>query len=144
MSRRRDRHDHLARTPVYLLEDAKDGGHRCRACASAIVRARRHHLLRSATPRSGGNRPCTIGAERRLYGHMPAWHVRDYLGEAVWCYFKFAFDRNPWDRQVSWYLYKTKSKRARPSFERFMASRTRVYVDNYQLATTSRGRPRRP
>src|SRR5262245_568633 len=77
---------------------------------------------------------------------MPAWHVRDYLGEAVWCYFKFGFDRNPWDRQVSWYLYKTKSKRARPSFECFMASRARVYVDNYQLeaATTSRGRPRRP
>src|SRR5262245_14307165 len=43
MSRRRDRHDHLARTPVYLPEDAKDGGHQCRACASAIVRARRHH-----------------------------------------------------------------------------------------------------
>ncbi len=50
-------------------------------------------------------------------------------------YFKFAFDRNPWDRQVSWYLYKTKSKRARPSFERFMASRRRAYVDNYRLYT---------
>ena len=67
---------------------------------------------------------------------MPAWRVRDYLGEEVWrSYFKFAFDRNPWDRQVSWYLYKTKSKRARPSFESFMASRRRAYVDNYQLYT---------
>jgi hypothetical protein len=71
-----------------------------------------------------------------FYEHMPAWRVRDYVGEAVWqSYFKFAFDRNPWDRQVSWYLYKTKSKSARPSFERFMASRTRAYVDNYQLYT---------
>jgi hypothetical protein len=71
-----------------------------------------------------------------FYEHMPAWRVRAYLGEEVWqSYFKFAFDRNPWDRQVSWYLYKTKSKRARPSFERFMSSRRRAYVDNFQIYT---------
>jgi hypothetical protein len=71
-----------------------------------------------------------------FYEHMPAWRVRAYVGEEVWrSYFKFAFDRNPWDRQVSWYLYKTKSKRARPSFERFMTNRRRAYVDNYQLYT---------
>jgi hypothetical protein len=71
-----------------------------------------------------------------FYEHMPAWRVREYLGEDVWSsYFKFAFDRNPWDRQVSWYLYKTKSKRARPSFEQFMTNRARAYVDNYELYT---------
>jgi len=70
------------------------------------------------------------------YEHMPASTVRDYVGEEVWrSYFKFAFDRNPWDRQVSWYLYKTKSKRSRPGFERFMASRRRAYVNNYEIYT---------
>jgi len=71
-----------------------------------------------------------------FYDHMPAWRVRDYVGEDVWrSYFKFAFDRNPWDRQVSWYLDKTRSKRVRPSFERFMTSRRHAYVDNYQVYT---------
>jgi len=71
-----------------------------------------------------------------FYEHMPAWRVRDYVGEEVWrSYFKFAFDRNPWDRQVSWYLYKTKTKRTRPSFERFMADRASAFVSNYAIYT---------
>ena len=71
-----------------------------------------------------------------FYEHMPASLVRGYVGEEVWrSYFKFAFDRNPWDRQVSWYLYKTKSKRVRPSFESFMASRARAYVSNFAIYT---------
>jgi len=71
-----------------------------------------------------------------FYEHMPASLVRAYVSEEVWrSYFKFAFDRNPWDRQVSWYLYKTKSKRVRPSFERFMSSRARAYVSNYAIYT---------
>jgi Sulfotransferase family len=71
-----------------------------------------------------------------FYEHMPASLVRAYVGEEVWrSYYKFAFDRNPWDRQVSWYFYKTKSKRTRPSFEQFMQSRRRAYVDNYAIYT---------
>jgi hypothetical protein len=69
-----------------------------------------------------------------FYEHMPASTVRDYVGEEVWrSYFNVAYDRNPWDRQVSWYLYKTKSKAARPSFERFMGSRRRAYVNNHEI-----------
>ena len=68
------------------------------------------------------------------YEHMPAHLVRAYVGDEIWrSYFKFAFDRNPWDRQISWYFYKTKTKASQPSFEDFMASRRRAYVDNHEI-----------
>jgi hypothetical protein len=70
------------------------------------------------------------------YEHMPAWRVRAYVGEEIWRdYFKFAFVRNPWDRQISQYLYKTKSKARRPSLERFMARKKRAYVTSYEIYT---------
>jgi hypothetical protein len=70
------------------------------------------------------------------YEHMPAWRVRAYLGEETWRdYFKFAFVRNPWDRQISQYLYKTESKARRPSLERFMARKKRAYVTSYEIYT---------
>ena len=70
------------------------------------------------------------------YEHMPAWRVKAYLGEAVWAsYFKFTFDRNPWDRQVSWYRFKTRKLDPKPSFAEFMANARRAYVDNYELYT---------
>ena len=73
------------------------------------------------------------------YEHMPAWRVRTYVGEDIWKrYYKFSFERNPWDRQVSWYHYKTKSRSgaAKPSFAAFNADRRRAWVENWDLYTT--------
>lgn len=73
-------------------------------------------------------------ADYGFYNHMPAVEARELIDDKVWrSYFKFAFDRNPWDRQISWYFYKTKTKASRPSFESFMASRRRAYVDNHEI-----------
>ena len=71
-----------------------------------------------------------------FYEHMPAWRVKRYLGDDIWnSYFKFAFERNPWDRQVSFYHYKTRSKPEGkvPAFEEFLAKGAKALVNNWEI-----------
>lgn len=64
----------------------------------------------------------TRGRPRRYYHHIPASQVRPLVGEEVWkTYFKFCFERNPFDRVISQYYWRHQEE-ARPSFSEYLRS----------------------
>lgn len=55
------------------------------------------------------------------HNHIEARRIRAYAGADVWSrYFKFAVERNPWDRQVSHYHWELRKKKTLPAFDVFL------------------------
>jgi hypothetical protein len=67
------------------------------------------------------------------YEHMPAWRIRELLGQDVWdSYFTFCFERNPWDKTVSYYLWKKHGQdKSMPEFADYVERKAhRLPVDS--------------
>lgn len=61
-----------------------------------------------------------IGRRKKFYNHMPAEEARSLVGNVTWSsYFKFCFERNPFDRVISLYYWCHKSE-PRPSLAKFL------------------------
>ena len=55
------------------------------------------------------------------FNHMSASLMRQRLGAAVFDgYFKFCFERDPWDKTLSWYFYRTRDVAERPPFAEWL------------------------
>ena len=86
----------------------------------ANVRAAYAHALpdRAALARTRaavkGNRPL-------YFNHMSAQLARDRIGTKRWeQFFKFCFERNPWDKVISSYFWETRNDAVRPPFDEWM------------------------
>jgi hypothetical protein len=71
------------------------------------------------------------------HDHIRAGQVQGYVGVDVWRkYYKFAFERNVYDRQVSWFHYRTRKLRKKkrwPTFESFLGCPSEAKVDNFEI-----------
>ncbi|MDP7977608.1 sulfotransferase family 2 domain-containing protein [Bacillus sp. WLY-B-L8] len=57
----------------------------------------------------------------KFYNHIRAKQVKNLIGEEIWnSYYKFCFDRNPWDKVISLYHYR--SNPATVTFDDFLKS----------------------
>jgi hypothetical protein len=114
--------------PLTEIDEARRAGGRC------AQNWRLHGWWSSSRPLLKRRWLKFAAADYGFYNHMPAAEARAALNESVWrSYFKFAFDRNPWDRQVSFYYHRYRNKKAAPSFADFMHKDARARIDNYDI-----------
>jgi hypothetical protein len=75
--------------------------------------------------------------KRKFYNHISAKEVRRIIGEETWSsYFKFCFERNPWERVISLYFHIHHSG-PRPSLSNFVNSDAPLILKHrgYELYT---------
>ncbi len=64
------------------------------------------------------------------FDHTPAWLARAKLGDDVWnSYFKFCFERNPWQKLVSLFCWRYRDCEDPPPFNEWLFADRRIASD---------------
>ncbi len=71
---------------------------------------------------------------KQYYAHMTAAELQQYLGEETWkSYFKFCFERNPYDKAISRYFLRTRNLDRRPSIEEYLETALPESLSNWAI-----------
>lgn len=78
----------------------------------------------------------SAGDPARFYNHMPAVDIRRALTAECWsAYRTFTVERNPWEKAVSLYFWRTKDLNPRPGFSEFLRAVDVRLLSNWHLYT---------
>ncbi|MCF6409084.1 sulfotransferase family 2 domain-containing protein [Pseudalkalibacillus salsuginis] len=70
-----------------------------------------------------------------FYNHDSANKIKSLIGEDIWdSYYKFCFDRNPWDKVISLYYFLVKDPK-KESFDEFLERKGYKYAYNFPIYT---------
>jgi len=138
---------------IVTLINPPEAGHEARNFQTALVGESGVAVTAPAKPARRwsrrGAKPGTPTTDPKpaFYNHMPASQVRDRIGAAEWDrLYRFAFERNPWDKAVSFYFYRTRRLTEPPSFEEWattpgnLTSERGLYSIDGELAVDFLGR----
>ncbi|WP_409305788.1 sulfotransferase family 2 domain-containing protein [Peribacillus sp. SCS-155] len=68
--------------------------------------------------------------------HNKAKSIREILGQDVWnSYYKFSFDRSPWDKVISYYYFRMAKSNKTIDFEQFLEKKKFKGCYNYPIYT---------
>lgn len=79
----------------------------------------------------------------KYFNHMSSLRVKELVGADIWKnYYKFCFERNPWDKVISWYYWEINHSKPNMKFQDFMESKHFASVGGpggYDLYTDTKG-----
>jgi hypothetical protein len=76
------------------------------------------------------------GKRAVMYNHMSAEDIKNVVGKKIWNkYYKFSFERNPWDKAVSWFYWKMKKVNKKITIDEFIDLGIAGKVKGFDLYT---------
>ena len=87
-------------------------------------------------PRDAWNLITKGKLKKNFYNHMPAQEVRSKVPERVWQeYIKISVERNPFDRAISTYYWRTRKQKTRPCINEYIQTCRPQLLTNWPIYT---------